>query len=190
VAVEGFGEATEGVGAAAVLAALDARDHGLGGVHPLGKLLLGEAELSTTHDYHAGDLLEGTQPVLGLLVLRAARAPLTEVLADAGSDGADVLGHGSHLATRLAVLRTDRSGCIVACRPGWGPRFRVRPCREVVPPLEGEGDVGRRDLGGSLREDVEQHEQTKKRLQAEVDAFKAEVDAAKARRDAIACNWG
>ena len=31
---------------------------------------------------------------------------------------------------------------------------------------------------------VEQHEQTKKRLQAEVDAFKAEVDAAKARRDA------
>ena len=31
---------------------------------------------------------------------------------------------------------------------------------------------------------VEQHEQTKKRLQAEVDAFKAEVDAAKVRRDA------
>ena len=31
---------------------------------------------------------------------------------------------------------------------------------------------------------VAQHEQTKKRLQAEVDAFKAEVDAAKVRRDA------
>ena len=31
---------------------------------------------------------------------------------------------------------------------------------------------------------VAQHEETKKRLQAEVDAFKAEVDAAKARRDA------
>ena len=45
-------------GAAAVLAALDAGDHGLGRVHPLGQLLLGEAELSPAHDHHASDLLE------------------------------------------------------------------------------------------------------------------------------------
>lgn len=97
VAVEGLGEASQGVGTAAVLTALDAGDHRLGGVHPLGQFLLGQSELGATHDHHAGDLLERTDLILCLPVFGASGAPLVDVLLDAASDGAVVLGHGCHL---------------------------------------------------------------------------------------------
>lgn len=108
VAVEGFGEAAQGFGAGAVSAALDPGDHRLGGTHALGELLLGEAELCSTHDRHAGDLLEGAEAILRLAVLGAAGAPLGDVLFDAVAARAVLLGNSAHLTALVSSSANHR----------------------------------------------------------------------------------
>lgn len=69
VAVEGFSEPSDCLGAGAVLAAFDPGDRRGSGAHAIGQRLLREFELRPTHDHHPGELLEGSETVVSLAVL-------------------------------------------------------------------------------------------------------------------------
>lgn len=160
VAIEGFGESAQGVGVGAVLAALDAGDHRLGGAHTFGEVLLGQVEVCSTHDDDAGDLFERSKSVLCLLVGWTLVATLADVFLDAGSDRTAVVCHVVHLANQVSSsaiigLRGVTSYC--SGRRSW---VGVHPLLEVVPPLLGEPDLGGWDLGGSLYKDVQEDDQS------------------------------
>lgn len=76
--VERPGELAHGREAEAVLAALKAGDDGMARPHPLGQLLLREAELHALADHQPGELLVGLLLFEGSLVGGALASPLCQ----------------------------------------------------------------------------------------------------------------
>jgi hypothetical protein len=110
VSLQRLGEPAESLGAGAVLAALDSRDHRHGGAHPLGDLLLRQAEFGAPHDHQPGDLLEGGEPVLRLAIAPAPAALALNLGLDRRSDWTLPSGHHNHRSTHTRTSLRQPSG--------------------------------------------------------------------------------